>query len=129
MSGAGARAPARWTERAVALAVRRLPAGPRQRYRKEFVAELHGMPQAQQLRHVAGLLIRTRALRGAVVGSMPDAADQVIPPRLGGLVLCRTGIRHRWRRLLTDDGQPYCRCERCGKDMLFYPTRWEAGIR
>ena len=39
--------------RTVELAVRVLPAEHRQRYGLEFIAELYGMPKAQQRRHSA----------------------------------------------------------------------------
>ena len=42
--------------RTVELAVRVLPADHRQRYGLEFIAELYGMPKAQQCRHAARVL-------------------------------------------------------------------------
>ena len=59
--------PAWWASRAVGFAALALPPGGRRnRYRQEFLAELYGMDQAQQLRHAVGVLAQAGALRSAL---------------------------------------------------------------
>ena len=55
-----------WCCRVVELAVRLLPAEHRAWYGLEFVAELYGMPKAQQRRHSARVLTSAWALRTAL---------------------------------------------------------------
>jgi hypothetical protein len=50
----------------VRMATRVLPGAIRDRYRKEFLAELYGLGRARQLRHAAGVLSRSWALRAAI---------------------------------------------------------------
>src|SRR5215469_7602835 len=50
----------------VRVAIRVVPVASRGRYRQEFLAELHGLRRARQLRHAVGVLSRSRALRAAL---------------------------------------------------------------
>ena len=50
----------------VRVAVRVVPVASRGRYRQEFLAELHGLSRARQLRHAFGVLSRSWALRAAL---------------------------------------------------------------
>lgn len=131
------RPPAAWARRGVELAVAGLPGGAQERYRAEFLADLHGMSRTRQLRHVGGLLVQSWALRTEI------AATEVRLERVRGssrwvrLLLCRTGVRHRWTRQFTDDGRwtpqhtedggRYQRCSRCGKDLHVGIGHWAAG--
>ena len=52
-------APLPVTRAGVALATAALRPADRKRYRAEFLAELHGLPPAAQLRYTAGVLVQT----------------------------------------------------------------------
>ena len=68
----------------VGVAIRVVPVASRGRFRQEFLAELHGLGRARQLRHTAGVLSRSWALRAAV-STAPEAtaADlDIVFPRL-----------------------------------------------
>ena len=52
-----------WPRHALQAATRVLPGATRDRYRQEFVAELYGLARTRQLRHAAGVLSRSWALR------------------------------------------------------------------
>lgn len=87
----------RWCCRIVELAARMLPAEQRQRYALEFIAELYGMPRAQQLRHSAQVLAHAWALRTALA-----AASSTITKEETTMITttrrplkCRLGL-HRW---------------------------------
>ena len=100
---------------AVRLVTRVLPAGPvRDRYRQEFLAELHGLRRTARLVFVLGIASRACALRVAVRGTAP--AVEVEPARRRKPLLGRTGLHHRWRTVVNPDGEPYQRCARCGED-------------
>ena len=60
-----------WCCRTVELAVRVLPAQHRERYALEFIAELYGLPPAQQRRHSARVLTSAWALRAALSEAAP----------------------------------------------------------
>ena len=61
-----------------------VPVASRGRYRQEFIAELHGLGRARQLRHAVGVLSRSWALRAAISTPLEAAADMdiVFPRRL-----------------------------------------------
>src|SRR5215471_2624227 len=107
-----------WPRHTVQAATRVLPGATRDRYRQEFLAELHGLGRARQLRHAAGVLSRCWALRAAInTPSDAAAADmEIVFPRHRRPLLCRLNLRHRWVTVRTEDGRPYQRCQRCGKD-------------
>jgi hypothetical protein len=73
-----------WPRHTVQVATRMLPGATRDRYRQEFLAELHGLSRARQLRHAFGVLSRSWALRAAI-NTPPEvaAADmEIVFPRL-----------------------------------------------
>jgi hypothetical protein len=107
-----------WPRHTVRLATRVLPGATRDRHRPEFVAELHGLRRARQLRHAVGVLRRCCALRVALnTPSQAGAADmEIVFPRQRRPGLCRVNLHHRWATSRTEDGKPYLRCQRCGKD-------------
>jgi hypothetical protein len=102
----------------VQAATRVLPGATRDRYRQEFLAELYGLSRARQLRHAFGVLSRSWALRAAInTPSETTAADmELVFPRRRRPLFCRLNLRHRWATTRTEDGKPYLRCQRCGKD-------------
>ena len=101
----------------VALATAALRRADRERYRAEFLAELHALPPAAQLRYVAGVLVQTLALRAAL-GSIPTRAEEAAMTVGAGPISfrCRLLHRHRWVRRSTEDGGRYTTCTRCGRD-------------
>ena len=62
-----------WPRHALQAATRVLPGATRDRYRQEFVAELYGLARTRQLRHAAGVLSRSWALR-------PRSTPRRMPP-------------------------------------------------
>jgi hypothetical protein len=101
----------------IQLATRVLPGSARDRYRQEFLAELHGVSRARQLRHAIGVLSRSWALRAAInTPSEAAAADmEIVFPRHRRPLSCWLN-RHRRETFRTEDAKPYQRCQRCGKD-------------
>ena len=100
----------------VRLAVRALPGGPvRDRYRREFLAELYEMPTRRQTTHMMAILANAWALRAAVTSqaNREEAVATIIPRKP---LICRLNLNHRWVTCRTDDGGYYQRCRRCGKD-------------
>ena len=102
--------------RTVELAVRVLPAEHRQRYGLEFIAELYGMPKAQQRRHAARVLTNAWALRTALSGPVLGANGQMAVTTIHKPLTCRLNLHHRWRWLSTEDGDRFEQCQKCGKD-------------
>jgi hypothetical protein len=108
-----------WPSRTVCLAARCLPkGGVRERYRAEFLAELPGLTNRQQLRHAAGVLAHAGSLCVALTSyETPGAEESNMATRtVSRLVLCGLNLRHQWRWHSTEDGERYRQCFRCGKD-------------
>jgi hypothetical protein len=102
----------------VRIAVRVLPAGgARERYRREFLAELAACTRAAQLRFAAGVLTSVVALRAALAGSalLVGPVDPPAFPEPRRPWLCRLRL-HRWMACQNPDGEFYLRCRRCGVD-------------
>lgn len=105
--------PARWSVVLVRMAALVLPGSVRERYRREFRAELFGMDRSQQLRHAGGVLFSVWALRRAVTQQASDIEEAEMKRRP---LTCTINVHHTWRRFSTEDGGRYTRCIRCGKD-------------
>ncbi len=102
----------------VRAAVHALPRGvSRNRYRTEFLAELHGMPRDQQIRHATGVLAHVLSLRTAVTTEyLAGGADLMTTNvKVTKPLLCRLNIHHDWRIRANEDGSRYRQCARCGK--------------
>ena len=100
----------------VGLAARLLPTpADRRRYQAEFVAELHGLPPAAQLRHAVGVLSQTLALRAAL-GDTPARLEEAEMTTFGRRFRCRVLRWHDWHLHSTEDGARYRSCSVCGKD-------------
>lgn len=85
-----------------------LPRGvSRNRYRREFTAELYGQPPLRQLAYALDLCAQMCSLRTVLV----HGTDVTRVP-----FLCRTNLHHRWRRLANDDGLLFQMCARCGHE-------------
>ena len=113
-----ARAPAVVARAGVVLAARVLSTpDDRQRYRAEFLAELHGLPAAAQLQYAAGVLSRTFALRAAL-GAAPSRGEEDAMTLTTTVPFwrCRVLRLHRWTWHCTEDGQRYQSCASCGED-------------
>jgi hypothetical protein len=113
-----ARGPLPLARAGVGLAVRVLPElDDRLRYRAEFLAELHGLSVAGQLRYAVGVLSQTFALRAAL-GSTPSRVeeDAMTITRTRFYWRCRVLRTHRWVARSTEDGVRYLVCHRCGRD-------------
>lgn len=108
--------PSIWCCRTVELAVRVLPAEHRARYGLEFIAELYGMPKAQQRRHSARVLTSAWALRTALEATPGANGETAVITTIRKPLTCRLNLHHRWRWLSTEDGDRYEQCEKCGKD-------------
>jgi hypothetical protein len=114
----GPRAPVPGARIGIGLAVRALPTqADRDRYHREFVAELYGLPVTTQLLCLAGFLSQTFALRaalGAAPAPIEEKAMQSIP--LYRRFRCRAMHRHYWHTYSTEDGSRYQACLVCHKD-------------
>ena len=114
----GERAPVPMARLGVGFAARLLPSRPdRERYAAEFLAELHGLPPAAQLRHTAGVLSQALALRAAL-GSSPSPIEEKAVPTipLGRRLRCRLLRWHHWQSHSTEDGGRYKSCSVCHRD-------------
>lgn len=108
-----------WPSRTVCLAARCLPKGTvRERYRAEFLAELDGLTNRQQISHAAGVLGHAGTLCVAVTSyQTPGKEGTTMSTRtISRLVLCGLNLHHEWQWHSTEDGQRYRQCFRCGKD-------------
>jgi hypothetical protein len=104
---------------AVALATRALPTVEDcDRYRSEFLADLHDLPTGLQLRYAAGVLSQTLALRAAL-GTDPrriEEAGMTLQTSIWRAVRCH-GLRlHYWKTYSTDDGSRYVACSVCKRE-------------
>ena len=113
------RAPLRVARVGCEVAVRRLPElDDRLRYRAEFLAELHDLSPADQLRYSAGVMSQMFALRAALDATpnrAEEAAMSVTAPRRVPFFRCRVFRWHRWVTRHTEDGERYPACADCGR--------------
>lgn len=117
--------PRTWPARMVRLASLTLPRGTlRERYRQEFLAELHGLGPGEQARQATGILAHSLALRSAVRGARGSILEDTMAAPSKPL-LCRTNLRHTWEWAHTPDGERYIRCRRCLKEKGDRPN-WQS---
>ena len=103
----------------VELAARLLPTpADRRRYQAEFVAELYGLPAADQLRHATGVLSQAFALRAALGTSPQRLGEAAMPSTIpwARRFRCRVLRLHHWQLHSAEDGSRYRSCSVCGKD-------------
>jgi hypothetical protein len=88
------------------------PGKARERWTDELVAELWGLSRAEQLKHTAGVLARTWALRAAVTSRERLVEEDIMrrPWR------CRFGWHRFETRYATDGTGRYLACRRCSKE-------------
>jgi hypothetical protein len=99
-------APRRSAVTLVDLAVLVLPRGTvRERYRAEFLAELHDLAGRALFTHAIGVLAHAWSLRHSVLDSVERAPWH-----------CRWHLYHHYRTASTDDGRRFRRCADCGRD-------------
>jgi len=84
---------ARWVAGTAARALPRR--ADRERYRREFVAELYGLSPTAQARYVAGLLAQVPALRAAL-GSSSRPPEIPMSTSFRAPFRCRVLRMHRW---------------------------------
>lgn len=115
---AGERRPGRTTTVAVEVAVHALPrGGTRDRYRREFLADLHELEPRRRGRYALGVLTQMLPLRAALDRTSRSAWEVLVGPRIRKPLLCRLNLRHHWVTSSTEDGSARFRaCSRCGKE-------------
>jgi hypothetical protein len=96
----------------VGLAVRLLSAPHRDRYRREFSAELFDVPGEDQLRYALRVLSRTWALRAALTAHAPATIGETTMTKPLRCIL----RLHTWRTVHNEEGQPYQACTRCAAE-------------
>jgi hypothetical protein len=103
----------------IGLVTRALPTvEDRDRYRAEFLAELHGQPPGDQLRYAAGLLGQSRSLRAALCADPRRIEENEMTAQtpLWRSFRCHALRLHDWRTYSTDDGSRYVACSVCRKE-------------
>ena len=115
----GRRAPLGMARLGVELAARMLPTpADRERYEAEFLAELHDLEWADQVRLAFGVLSRALALRAALAGA-PSCTEEdamTFPAVRVPFWRCRLLRIHSWAMHSTEDGTRYQACALCGED-------------
>lgn len=103
-----------WARQGVTIATRVLPAGPtRDRYRQEFIADLHVMALPKQATYTLGVITNAWALRAAVAEDSHVAKEATMKTQHP--LTCRFNLHHDWHTYSTEDGGRYRQCTRCGK--------------
>ena len=118
-----------WARTGVALATTALPAGPiRERWREEFLADLQVLGPRQQATYTVGVLANAWALRSALGKGEPTIMGETVTTRTP--LTCRLNLRHRWRVVSTEDGNPHWECTRCHKlwASIRPPGDWSPGF-
>jgi hypothetical protein len=87
----------------------------RDRYRAEFLAELHGQPPGDQLRYAAGLLGQSRSLRAALCADPRRIEENEMTAQtpLWRSFRCHVLRIHYWRTMSNPDGERYRACAVC----------------
>ena len=109
----------------VELAAQVLPGGSRRnRYLREFQAELYGMPVRRQTAHALRILASSWSLRRATRN--PNRERRTLMTMLRSKpLLCRLNLRHHWQWQSGPDGDRYERCTKCGEDRLPYTWNFD----
>lgn len=113
----------------VALASKALPAGPtRERWRDEFRGDLEVLGRRQQATYTVGVLANAWALRTALRKGEPPIMENTVTRRRP--LMCRLNLRHQWRVVSTEDGNPHRECIACHKLWESYrlPGDWSRGF-
>lgn len=114
------------------LAVRLLPdLDDRLRYRAEFLADLHALTPAAQMRYAAGVLSQAVALRAALDATPTRPEEDAMTLTTGQRSFnwrCRLFRKHRYVVRSTEDGGRYRTCVRCGHDWFGNPSANTGGF-
>jgi len=111
--------PAFLPRQSVRLAARVLPAGStRDRYEREFVAEMYAMSPQRQRNYAIGVLTHAWSLRAALANNSLVEEEKAMHSKP---LTCRLNVHHLWRWDSAEDGSRYQRCAKCGKDRADYP--------
>jgi hypothetical protein len=104
-----------------------LPAGSgRDRYRQEFLAELHDLTVRRRISYVIGVASQLPVLRAALRSSTRSSWEAIVGPRPRRPWPCALNLRHRWYLEHTEDGHRYLACARCGKEHASSGSHWGA---
>jgi hypothetical protein len=102
----------------IEFAVWTLPSSHRDRYRREFTAELHFTPREEQLRYALQVLSRTWVLRAAInAPATASIGDTIMTDVIARPLHCRLHLWHHWRTCHAEDGHRYKACAQCGKEI------------
>jgi hypothetical protein len=79
----------------------------RDRYRREFAAELYGQSRGRQFGYALSACgsmwsLRTVLVHGAGINRVP--------------FLCRTNLHHHWQNRISEEGLRFKTCSRCGRE-------------
>ena len=121
--------PTVWARTGVALASRALPVGPiRERWREEFWGDLQVLGRRQQASYTVGVLANAWALRSALRQGEPAIMEDTVTRRPP--LMCRLNLRHKWRVVSTEDGNPHLECIACRKPWKSFrpPGDWSPGF-
>jgi hypothetical protein len=111
-------APAPMPSHILGLAARTLPSSHRDRYRREFTAELPFIPRKDQLGYALHVLSRTWSLRAALNAPASASIGETTMTEFSARPLhCRLHLWHHWRTRHAEDGHRYKACARCGKEI------------
>lgn len=106
-----------------------LPAGPaRERWRQEFWADLQVLGPRQQATYTLGVLANAWALRSALGKGGTTITEKTVTTRPP--LRCRLNLRHHWRVVSTEDGNPHWECTACHKlwKTVRPPGDWSPGF-
>jgi hypothetical protein len=110
-----ARVPHPWVRGGIKVATLTLPRGEtRDRYRQEFLADLHLVPRTGHATYTLGVLINAWSLRAAVTGE-GQAMKEATVRKPQKPLSCRLNWKHVWKTYSCEDGSRYRRCVRCGQ--------------
>jgi hypothetical protein len=118
-----------WARMGLTLACRALPAGAtRERWRREFHADLQVLGRRQQATYTLGVLANASALRSALDKGEPSIMETTATSRRP--LMCRLNLRHKWRVVSTEDGNPHWECIHCRKLWVTVrpPGDWSPGF-
>jgi hypothetical protein len=108
-------APRPWARGGVTFATLALPRGEtRNRYRQEFLADLHVLPRPDHAAYTLAVLANAWSLRQAAAGHTRTKEITMKKPQtpLG----CRLNLRHHWHwEPIENSAERIRRCTRCGK--------------
>ena len=111
--------PAFLPRQGVRLAAHVLPTGTtRDRYQREFVAEMYAMSAKRQRIYALGVLSHAWSLRAALADDSLVIEEMKMQHKP---LMCRLHLHHVWQWASAEDGTRYQHCGKCGKERADYP--------